>query len=415
MDKTARIKKLRQYHQEHVLKGYDGMDKDEWQQLMATIDSIDFDLMRDLYQKTKQKEDEDGRPVLIQPMECANPDNMSNEELAHFRKLGEEVVRHGELAVVTMAGGQGTRFGFQGPKGAFVFDVEHNKSIFEALCDTLKEACQKYNVCIPWYIMTSNSNNSDTEEFFSAHKNFGYQGDIKFFIQEELPMMDVDGYFLRDEHLQIKMAANGHGGTLLSMQKSGVLAEMKSKGIKWVSINGVDNVLAKPVDTLYIGYAVANHAEAAIKSIAKAYPEEKVGVICHKNDRVGVVEYTEISNIMANLRDKEGNLVYGDSFALFSLFSMEALEKIADRPLPYHVAFKKANYVDRKGRYIRSRIPNSYKFEQFIFDAFELLDNVCVIRAKREEEFAPIKNVSGVDSPTTALRLYRAYHEKHQK
>ena len=225
-------------------------------------------------------------------------------------------------------------------------------------------------------------------------------------------MLSLDGKVLLDKDYHIKFAANGHGGTLFSMEKSGVIAEMKADGIKWISINGVDNVLVRPVDPLFVGMAVVHKVNGAIKSIAKANPRENVGVICRKNGRVGVVEYTEISNQMANLRDQEGNLIYGDAYALFNLYSIEGLELISKVSLPYHIAVKKADYIDSNGNFVKAEEPNAYKFEQFIFDSYELFDGVCVLRVRREDEFAPIKNATGNDSPKTALELYRAQKSK---
>jgi UDP-N-acetylglucosamine/UDP-N-acetylgalactosamine diphosphorylase len=406
-------RELIKYGQEHLLKKFDDLDQEAKERLIDTAQSIDFGLMRSLYQKALEGKKQE--EVTISPIQHICKDKMFDSEIKEFIQAGETLIRAGKLTVVTMAGGQGTRLGFNGPKGAFIFDPDNGKSIFEALADTMKEACERYDTQIIWYIMVSKENHRETKQFFEDHKYFGYPGKIIFFIQGELPMLDQDGKILLDENYQIKMAANGHGGTLNSMEKEGVLAHMKANGIKWVSINGVDNVLVKPIDPLFIGIAASCGFMGAIKSIEKANPEEKVGVICRKNGKVGVVEYTEISKEMAYQKDDEGNLVYGDAYALFNLFSIEGLERVSKMQLPYHVAFKKANYIDSHGTFVEGTEPNSYKFEQFIFDAFQCFDDVCVLRVKRDDEFAPIKNAEGVDSPETALRLYRAYKEKAEK
>jgi UDP-N-acetylglucosamine/UDP-N-acetylgalactosamine diphosphorylase len=413
MERLVRIRKLLKEHgQEHLLMKYDELDQEARTRLLDAIESIDFELMEKLYQKATEPVIEE--QIVIEPIGHLDKDGMPKSECKMYEELGEATIRRGKLAVVTMAGGQGTRLGYNGPKGAFVFDPESGKSIFEALTDTMKDACERYNVDIPWYIMTSRENNEATKEFFEQHHYFGYPGKIRFFIQGELPMLSLDGKILLDKDFQIKSAANGHGGTLLSMEKSGVIRDMKANGIEWVSINGVDNVLVQPVDPLFIGLAVTSKSKGAIKSIAKASPEERVGVICRKNGRVGVVEYTEISNQMANLRDRDGNLVYGDAYALFNLYSIEGLDMISNVPLPYHVAVKKADYIDANGGFVKASQPNAYKFEQFIFDSYELFSKVCVLRVRREDEFAPIKNATGQDSPETALELYRKYMSKNK-
>ena len=411
MDGFQRIRRrLSKYNQEHLLQKFDELDAEAQERLIDTIESIDLDMMQILYHKATSKES--SKKMDIRPIRHVSKDNLNPEERKSYEKKGEEIIRSGQLAVVTMAGGQGTRLGFMGPKGAFIFDPENGTSIFEALTDTMKEACERYNTQITWYIMTSKENEEETKRFFESHGNFGYPGEIFYFNQGELPMLDINGKILLDQDYQVKMAANGHGGTLLSMEKEGIVSHMKSNGIKWVSINGVDNVLVKPVDPLFIGIAAMCNMMGAIKSIAKAYPEEKVGVVCYKNGKVGVVEYTEISKEMASERNENGELIYGDAYALFNLYSIEGLELVSKVSLPYHVAFKKADYIDQYGNYIKGEEPNSYKFEQFIFDAYELFGDVCVLRVNREDEFAPIKNAKGVDSPETALKLYKAYKEK---
>ena len=184
---------------------------------------------------------------------------------------------------------------------------------------------------------------------------------------------------------------------------------MKNNGIEWVFISGVDNVLVKSVDPILLGMSIDAKVLGAVKTIEKTDPKEKVGVFCRKNKKVGVIEYTEISEEMANMRDDYGSLVYGDANAIFHLYNIKGLEKVSDVRLPYHTAVKKAKYIDSEGKLVIPEKPNAYKFELFIFDSYEMLDDVVVLRVKREEEFAPIKNAEGADSPETARKLYTDY------
>ena len=309
-----------------------------------------------------------------------------------------------------MAGGQGTRLGHNGPKGTFDLGLPSHKSIFEILCDTLILAKNTYGITIPWYLMTSNENNLATVNFFEEHNYFGYPKDaIHFFKQGELPMVGTDGKILLNESGLIKLAANGHGGIFESMCKSNVLEDMKSKRIEWVFIGGVDNVLAKMVDPVLMGLCINNNTLAGGKSLVKAGPKEKVGVFCKRNGKPSVVEYTEITEEMANAKDENGELVFGESHIICNLFNIKALENISKNSLPYHSAFKKATYMNEEKQIVTSDTPNAYKFEAFIFDAFSTLDDMSILRVKREEEFAPVKNATGVDSPETAKTLYLNY------
>ncbi len=411
-EKYEEIKsKLKKYNQEHLLLFYDKMDDLNKEKLLEQIDNIDFDLMKNLYETTKKPLDLEN--VSVEPIEHTDKSKLTGAEREMYESKGIEAIKDNKLAVVTMAGGQGTRLGHNGPKGTFIFDPENNKSIFEALCDTMKRALKAYGVIIPWYIMTSKENNDATVAFFEAHNYFGYPKEsVRFFKQGELPMLDMNGKVLLDENGFVKLAANGHGGTLHSMEKSNVISEMKENGIEWVFINGVDNVLVKPVDPLLMGMSISNRVLGAVKSIEKTDPKEKVGVFCRKNKKVGVVEYTEISEDMANLRDDYGSLVFGDANAIFHLYNIKGLERVSEVKLPYHIAVKKANYIDCNGKMVKAEKPNAYKFEMFIFDSYEMFEDVVVLRVKREEEFAPIKNAEGVDSPETARKLYKDYFTK---
>ena len=404
-------KKLKEYNQEHLLLCFDKLDEEKKKLLIEQIEGIDFDLMKELYENTMKPLDLTN--VTVEPIEHVDKSKLTLSEREMYEQKGIEAIKENKFAVVTMAGGQGTRLGHSGPKGTFDLGLESHKSIFEILCDTMKEAYEKYGAVIPWYIMTSRENNDATEKFFKENKYFGYPKEaIRFFKQGELPMIDVNGKILLDEDGTVKQASNGHGGTLESMDKQKVINRLKKDGVEWIFISGVDNVLAKLVDPLLIGMSIHNNVLGAVKSVEKTDPKERVGVFCRKNKRVGVVEYTEISEEMANQRDDYGSLVYGDLNAVFHLYNIKALERVATLKLPYHTAFKKAKYIDENGKLIVPEKPNAYKFEMFIFDSFEMLDDVLVLRVKREEEFAPVKNAEGSDSPETARKLYKDYFAK---
>lgn len=302
-------------------------------------------------------------------------------------------------------------FGHNGPKGTFILDIKPEpKSLFQILCETLKRGNEKYNTVIPWYIMTSKGNNGQTKDFFEKNNYFDYPREyIKFFIQGELPMLDKNGKILLDENGFLKLAADGHGGVFEAMFRNGIVDDMKHKGIEWVFVGPIDNPLVNMVDEILIGIAKDKNAEGAGKSIVKANPQEKVGVFCKKDGRPSVIEYTEITEEMANARDNNGELLYGESHLNCNMFNIKGIEKIGANKLPYHTAFKKATYIDENGNLVKGEEPNSYKFESFIFDAFEKLNDMAILRVKREEEFAPVKNAEGVDSPKTSIELFNNY------
>ena len=414
MDKVQdTIDLLKMYNQEHIIKLLEKLDENKKQALIEQINKIDFHQLKELYDNTKKEiEIKENR---IEPLPYLDKKKLSEEQKEKFQRLGEAVLEKGEYAVVTMAGGQGTRLGHSGPKGTFKLDVYgKGKYLFEILTENLKEANQKYGKIIPWYIMTSKENNDETIEFMEKHNYFGYdKSSVRFFAQSELSLVDVNGKLLVGKDMRIKEASDGNGGTYSSLRASGCLAEMKEKGIKWVFIGGVDNALLKMADTILLGMAIDKKVQIASKSIVKANPHERVGVFAKMNGHPKVIEYSEMPEKMAEEVDNDGELKYGEAHIMCNLYTIEAIEKISKETLIYHSAFKKNTYIDEKGKEVIPQEPNSYKFESFIFDAFELFDDIAILRGQREDDFAPVKNREGVDSPKTAKELYEKFWNRN--
>ena len=403
---------LKKYGQEHLLNNYENLDESKQKTLINQLSNIDFELINSLYANTK-KVDKNSKDV-IEPIEYLDKYKL-NDQYKVYESIGKTAIKEGKLAVVTMAGGQGTRLGHKGPKGTYDIGLESHKSLFELLADGIKEEAKKYDITVPWFIMTSRENNKETVEFFEKNKCFGYQKDknLFFFMQGELPMVDTEGKILIGEDGLVKEAADGHGGIYEALVKNGMTKKMKELGVEWVFIGGVDNCLVKMVDPVLMGIAIDKKVSVAGKSLVKANPHEKVGVFCKKNGKPYVIEYSEITDEMAEATDENGELLYGESHILCNLFSVDAIERMGANPLPYHSAYKKAKYIDKDGNLVVPTSPNAYKFEAFLFDAFGEVDELAVLRVKREEEFAPVKNSddAGVDCPSTARKLYENFYK----
>ena len=416
MDKLQdTIDVLKMYNQNHIINLLNNLEGSKREELLEQLNKIDFHQIMELYDNTKKNiEIKENK---IEALKYLDKQKLTKEQKEKFDKLGEEAIKNNEYAVVTMAGGQGTRLGHTGPKGTFKLDVYgKGKYLFEILADNLKEANKKYNVSIPWYIMTSKENNQETVDFLEKNNYFGYnKDDVTIFTQSQLPLVDVNGKLLINKDMKIKEASDGNGGTYTSLRASGSLANMKEKGIKWIFIGGVDNVLLKMVDVTLLGMAIDKQVQIASKSVAKANPKEKVGVFCKMNGHPKVIEYAELPEKMAEEVDDDGELKYGESHIMCNLYTIDAIEKISKESLMYHSAFKKNSYIDENGKEVIPQEPNSYKFESFIFDAFEFFDDIAILRGKREDDFAPVKNKEGVDSPKTAKELYEKYWERQQR
>ena len=413
MDKIQEvINLLKDYNQNHIIDLLNELEGTKKQELIDQINQIDFHQIMELYDNTKKETEI--KENKIESISYIDKEKIVKEQKEELDSLGQEIIQNGEYAVVTMAGGQGTRLGHTGPKGTFKLDVYgKGKYLFEILIDNLKEANKKYNTTIPWYIMTSKENNKETVQFLEKNNYFGYDKNyVTIFMQSGLPLVDKEGKVLINKDLKIKEASDGNGGTYSSLRASGCLADMKEKGIKWVFIGGVDNVLLKMADVTLLGMAINKGVQIASKSVVKANPHEKVGVFCKMNGHPKIIEYAELSEKMAEEIDENGELKYGESNIMCHLYTIDAIEKISKETLVYHSAFKKNSYLDKNRKEVIPKEPNSYKFESFIFDAFEFFDEMALLRVKREEEFAPVKNREGVDSPKTAKELYEKYWEK---
>ena len=402
--KEEAISKLKRYNQEHILK-YDLNNKQQ-EELEKQIENIDFEQLKSLYESTKEEKCIEEKR--IEHIPYTDKTKLTKEEQLSLFEIGEQVIKQGHYAVITMAGGQGTRLGHNGPKGTYALDtINGKKYIFEIIIDRLKKAEKQYNVTIPWYVMTSKENHQDTILFLEKNNYFGYNKDkIKFFKQGELPLIDTQGKIILDENAKIKEAADGNGGIYEALSKSGMLQELKQNQIEWIFISGIDNILSNFVDPILLGLTIKENNVIASKSVAKANPQEKVGVFCKMNGKPKIIEYIDLPEEMAEELDENGELMYGEVNIGTYLYNRSVLENLANAKLPYHAAFKKSGYLNANGKFIEPDEPNVFKFETFIFDAFTRYDDITIMRAKREDEFAPVTNRTGNDSPETALKLY---------
>lgn len=402
--KEEAISKLKKYNQEHILK-YDLNNKQQ-EELEKQIENIDFEQLKSLYESTKEEKCIEEKK--IEHIPYTDKTKLTKEEQLSLYEIGEQVIKQGHYAVITMAGGQGTRLGHNGPKGTYALDtINGKKYIFEIIIDRLKKAEKQYNVTIPWYVMTSKENHQDTILFLEKNNYFGYNKDkIKFFKQGELPLIDTQGKIILDENAKIKEAADGNGGIYEALSKSGMLQELKQNQIEWIFISGIDNILSNFVDPILLGLTIKENNVIASKSVAKANPQEKVGVFCKMNGKPKIIEYIDLPEEMAEELDENGELMYGEVNIGTYLYNRSVLENLANAKLPYHAAFKKSGYLNANGKFIEPDEPNVFKFETFIFDAFTRYDDMTIMRVKREDEFAPVKNRTGNDSPETAVKLY---------
>lgn len=398
--------KLTKYNQEHLLDFYDELDECQKKELLHQLENIDFAKVNNLYNNLKTipiPTDE-----LIEPLDYFIKKDIPTKERRNLENLGTSILKLGHYAVLTMAGGQGTRLGHKGPKGTFELNLSPKKeSLFEILADKIKQANRRYNIEIDWYIMTSETNNNETINFFKSKNYFRYnKNKIHFFIQNKLPLVSaLDGKILLSEPYKVHEASNGNGNLFESLKSNKLIEKMKQDKIEWVFVSGIDNILVKVADPLFLGLTINNNTEIGAKTIFKIDPYSHDWVFCKKNNKPAMLGYQRITEEITN-SNINGKFLYREVNILCHLFSIKALEKIADIELPYHRATKKNHYINHEGMKVLPDFPNSYKFEKFIFDSFKFFDNITLLRVEENKEFAPIKDPIGIYSPDTATKLY---------
>ena len=372
------------------------------EKLTKRLEEIDFSVLEHI----ERKETVNERGVFA-PLDAVEVSEIEARG-AEFKELGLKAIREGKVGAVLLAGGQGTRLGLDRPKGTLNIGVAKELYLFEQLLRNLMDVTDEAGVYVPLYIMTSNINNADTTAFFEEHDYFGYPKDyVKFFVQEMVPACDYDGRIYMESQTEVAMSPNGNGGWFSSMVNAGLLSDIKERGIEWINVFAVDNCLQRIADPMFVGATIAYGCESGAKVVRKAAPDERVGVLCTEDGKPSIAEYYEMTEEMATARKENGDLKYGFGVILNYLFSEKKLEQIADARMPIHVVEKKIPYMDVDGTFVKPEQPNGYKFETLVLDMVHMMDDCIPYEVVREREFAPIKNLHGVDSLDSARELMK--------
>lgn len=326
---------------------------------------------------------------------------------AEAKATGEAALRAGRVAAFTVAGGQGTRLGYDGPKGTFPVTPLKNKTLFQVFAEKIKAVGLRYGKPLHWFIMTSHANHAQTEAFFAAHKYFGLdKSRVHFFRQGRMPAVDFNGKILLESPGTLALSPDGHGGSLRALHRSGALDLMAREGIDTISYFQVDNPIVRCIDPAFIGFHLQAGSEMSSKMVPKAYPEEKVGHFCMQNGKLVVVEYSDMPMSMQKETMPSGALRYIAGSIAIHVIDREFARRLAaggaEVALPFHRADKKIPTIDAAGQPVKPAKANGVKFEMFVFDALPFAKNSVVIETARADDFSPVKNAEGVDSPETA-------------
>lgn len=390
---------LNEKSQLHVLKDFDNLSEEKKTEFLKQIENINWADISMI-----------GKETSIPRGKFTVPAAVSIEEIEaskdKFLKAGIESIKKGEVAAVLLAGGMGTRLGFDLPKGCFNVGTSHELYIFECLINNLMDVVKQCDAYIPLYIMTSEKNDGATQDFFEKHNYFGYNKDyVKFFIQDMACAVDYKGKLLLEEKGRLATSPNGNGGWFTSMVKAGLDKDLHKRNVKWINIFAVDNVCQRIADPVFVGATILGNYECGSKVVRKVEPNEKMGLLCLEDGMPSIVEYYEMSKEMSEARAEDGSLLYKYGVILNYLFSLDKLEEIVNNKLTVHVVEKKIPYINEKGEAISPTEPNGYKFELLVLDMIHMMKNNLAFEVVREREFAPIKNLHGVDSVDSAREL----------
>lgn len=390
----------------HIFRWWNEITASEKKNLLDQVSTIDFGLIKKVFNDAVLKPARTSRDNLTPPPIITFPKKDAEKEMAHKAKLtGEISLQKGEIAILTVAGGDGTRLGINGPKGTFLITPITRKSIFQLHAEKIVAAQKRYNTRIPWYIMTSKSNDSATQNFFKMHNFFGLNShQVCFFTQDMVPVVDLQGNVMMDSKSNIIMSPNGHGGALMALKEKNVLNDMKRRGIKNIFYHQVDNILVKIADPVFIGHHMRNSSEVSLKIVKKCDPEEKVGIVVYIDGNLHMIEYSELSRKDMYEKNENGTLKYHAGNIAVHMINIDFLEKVyqSGESLPYHAAIKKVPYLDEDGNVIDPKQNNAIKFESFIFDILKYVKKSMIMEVLREDEFSPIKNMEGENSPETS-------------
>lgn len=394
---------LEEKAQTQLLQYYDELNEAEKQKLLQTIEGIDWSFEEDLAHPV----DLSGKNRDIKPIDGLRLAAIE-KRFAEFEKAGVEAIRAGKVAAVLLAGGMGTRLGVDGPKGAYDIGLTKPLYIFEQQMKNLLEVTEKCGVLVPLYIMTSDKNHEQTTAFWKEHGYFGYpESAVRFFKQDMAPAVDYDGKIILESKGMPAMSPNGNGGWFASMKRAGLCEDLHARGVEWLNIYAVDNVLQRIADPVFVGATILSGVNCGAKVICKTEPHEKVGVLCLDGDKPDIIEYYELTEEMANLRDENGNLSYCYGVIMNYLFRLSKLEEIVDNKIPVHIVEKKIECLCPDGVTRKPEKENGKKFEMLAVDLIKPMGSVLPFEVVREKEFAPIKNKTGVDSVESARELLK--------
>lgn len=399
MDYCEALRLSKEHGQEHLLRYFNELSEAEQKELLNDIEKIDFTIINNIGRPAERKTGK------ITPVEAVSLNEIARRR-PQFEEVGLKLLKRGKVGAVLLAGGQGSRLGFDKPKGMFNIGVTRRLSIFEQQMANISEVTKKTGIPFPLFVMTSAQTDAETRKFFEENNFFGYPRDcIHFFVQNVSPACDENGKIYLENKHKVLLLPNGNGGWYSSLVKSGLNKVIEEESIEWLNVYGVDNVLQRICDPAFIGATVLMGCGCGAKVVKKVCPDEKVGVLCNEDGKPTVIEYYEMPQNLKT-QTEGGELTYRYGVILNYLFNVRGLNATLSDKLPYHKAFKAIPHFEN-GKWVEPEKPCGYKFETLAVDIVKMMGTCLAFEVDRKKEFAPVKNATGADSVESARELLK--------
>lgn len=423
--------RLREYGQEHLLDHIDTLPEQARLRFLSELNELDLAEVVGYFKRTTASINEEEERKLderMKPIPSALHGAVTRtplEVMESYEEEGLRAVSEGQVAVLLLAGGQGTRLGVSYPKGMYDVGLPSKKTLYQIQAERLvklQELGKKMHGksgAIPWYIMTSEHTKEPTMEFFAKHSYFGLdKNNLVVFEQGMLPCFTFDGKIILEAPGKMARAPDGNGGLYRALRSQNILEDMERRGVQYIHVYCVDNILVKMADPVFVGYCVSKQADCAAKVVEKAFPTEAVGVVCKVDDVYQVVEYSEITLKTAQKRNSDGRLTFSAGNICNHFFTAQFLKNVVydyETGMRHHVAKKKIPHCNAQGQTVKPDKPNGIKMEKFVFDVFQFSNTLAVWEVIREDEFSPLKNGEGAekDTPSTCRHSLFSLHQRY--